>query len=225
MDVCEERALAAGRLGKGMLEFFIHLLWRMRAKLEVPVAVLSQEVGAMVGGSKDLDAVMGALRGFKHWEKLEKELSSAAMLTMVVCLRPEEQKFPRDCVAVFVVNQEEGELLSTARGFRVVVFDVLSRDRLRDDLGKRMGRFLKKLFPQVGLEVEVKSLPTAGGVASTECCLASFGAVLGAFAAGAEVAVDLPAAVSSAMFVRRVRRQLCVAFEMFRRMLEEEEVG
>ena len=125
MDVCEERALAAGRLGKGMLEFFVHVLWQVRAKLEAPVAVLSQEVGAMVGGSKDLDAVLGALRGFKHWPVLEKELSSAEMLAMVACLRPEEQKFPRDCVAVFVVSQEEGGLRSEAPGVRVVVFDVL----------------------------------------------------------------------------------------------------
>ena len=49
VDVCEERALAAGRLGKGMLEFFVHVLWRVRAKLEEPVAVLSPEVGAVVG--------------------------------------------------------------------------------------------------------------------------------------------------------------------------------
>ena len=124
VDVCEERALAAARLGKGTLEFFLRVLRRARSKLELPVALLSQEVAGMVGGDKDLESVMKAVRGYKHWGRLRSELESAEVLAMVACLRPEEGKFPRDCVAVFVENAEEGQPLQGAQGFRVIVFDV-----------------------------------------------------------------------------------------------------
>ena len=155
---------------------------------------------------------------------MQKELAAAEMLAMVVCLRPEEGKYPRDCVAVFATSAEDdGGLLQEASGFKVLVFDVRRRERLRESIGRRVGAFLKRVWPQVGVAVDVAEMPTPGGVAPNECCLACLGALLGAVASGAELEVDVPAWVASARFVSAVGRQVRLAFEGLRGLVEESE--
>ena len=67
---------------------------------------------------------------------MQRELEAAEVLGMVVCLRAQDEgKYPRDCVAVFAASAEEGEPLRGAQGFKVLVFDVKRRKRLRESLG------------------------------------------------------------------------------------------
>ena len=178
----------------------------------------------MVGGDKELKAVMEAVRGYQHWGRLQSELESAECLAMVVSLRPQEEgKFPRDCVAVFAVSAEEGQPLRGARGFRVLVFDVKRRKRLRESLGRRLGSFFRELWPQAGGEVEVVEMPTPGCVAPNECCLVCLGALLGVLASGAGLEVDVKKWVASSRFVASVGRQVRFVFDALRKVAAETE--
>ena len=83
--------------------------------------------------------------------------------------------------------------------------------------------FLRRVWPQLGAAAEVKEVPTPGGVASNECCMACFGALLGLVAEGAGQQVGLKTAFTSVGFVGAVCRQVRLAFEAFRSMVEEVE--
>ena len=139
VSVYEEESLSRGRLGVGMLEFFLKLLERCSSEMCLRVSVASRTLGKLVGTAATVDVFRSVLSRWREcWNPVEVKKRQVLLLPVPTVDVPE----PRDWVLAVVRARDGSSSLGQAKQLEVAVYDRV----VRKTLSERIARYVQALF-------------------------------------------------------------------------------
>ena len=206
-----EDALARGQLREDALEFFLLVVRRLCAAMELPVAIASKTVGREVGRQESATKLASVM---EHWRTVwnGKDVRSKEELLLMVAV--DDRKVPQDWMCVSVRASAKGQRLGDATKLVVRIHDAAKRPSVARRVARNLDVLLRGVGGAVdstGPEVEFLTVPACPVV--SQRCLCAFGLLLGHVALHAGTpALDM----SSPSFVPDVGHVLRAAFSEFR---------
>ena len=210
VDVSLENKLAAGPLRKHLAEFFLYVLRRVCAQLQLPMLVGSTQAGVVVGSHREQpQTVRRVVHAWRQWQA--DLVGQAHEFLLPVTLDGETHAM--DWVFTSVTAEVQDQSLSAAGPrLRVKVADPRARPSVIESVGRSLYGLLKPQAAVVDM-VDICKAPCPDCADSTESLLLCVGLIMHRVGEFAKEQVLDP---SSNKYLRNVRCALLRAFAAFR---------